>query len=77
MIEIDVFGKKAQIEDERWKCEDERLLRMLNLSVKAYNSFPQEYTPDRDYSIAKRVCDAWGGKITHHDQVEYDPDAVY
>jgi hypothetical protein len=75
MIEIEVKGKKATIEDEQ--ADDPMLLGILNLCTKAYNSLPQPYTPDRDYSIASRVCEVMGGRITHHDQIEYDPDVVY
>ena len=77
MIEIEVKGKKATIEDERWQADDPMLLGILNLCTKAYNSLPQPYTPDRDYSIASRVCEVMGGRITHHDKQDYDPDVIY
>jgi hypothetical protein len=77
MIEIEVRGTKATIEDEQWKTDDPMLLGILNLCTKAYNSLPQPYTPDRDYTIASRVCDVMDGRITHHDKQDYDPDVIY
>lgn len=77
MIEIEIRGKKAKIEDEHWETDDPMLLGILNLCTKAYNSLPQPYTPDRDYTIASRICGKFGGRITYHDKQDFDPDAIY
>jgi hypothetical protein len=77
MIKIELLGTAAQLEDNVWKCDNEQIQSVLNANTDVYNLLPQPYTPDRDYSIASRVCDVMGGKITHHDKQEFDPDVIY
>lgn len=74
-IEIADLEIKASIEDGVWSCNDKLFMPLLEsvpiLRQKYY------YDPDPDYTKAKAIVDEFGGKITHHDIQEYDPDVIY
>ena len=74
-IEIPKLDIKASIDEGEWTCNDDNFLPLLEaipiLRQKYY------YDPDPDYTKAMAIVDEFGGKITHHDEVEFDPDVVY
>lgn len=74
-IEIPDLEITASIDEGIWTCNDKLFLPLLEsvpiLRQKYY------YDPDPDYTKAKAIIDEFGGKITHHDIQEYDPDVIY
>ena len=74
-IEITELEIKASIADGVWTCND----KLFMILLESVPMLRQEYyyDPDPDYTKAKAIIDEFGGKITHHDQQEYDPDVVY
>jgi len=74
-IEIPDLEIKASVNDGVWACNDDLFMPLLEsvpmLRQKYY------YDPDPDYTKAKAIIDEFGGRITHHDKQDYDPDVIY
>ena len=74
-LEIPDLNIKATIEDGEWTCNDDLFIPLLEsvpiLRQKYY------YDSDPDYTKAKSIIDEFGGKITHHDKQEFDPNVIY
>jgi len=73
-IEIPKQGIKASVDDGIWVCNDDMFLPLLESIIKERDVF---YIPDMDFYLANLAIKKFGGKITHHDEVEFDPDVVY
>jgi len=74
MVELLINNIKATIKDGKWRCNESDLLFILENYTEAYSDM---YAPNHDYTKAQNIVKYMGGKITHHDEVEFDPDVVY
>lgn len=74
-LEIPALDIKASIDDGKWTCNYAWFLPILEivpiLRKKNY------YDPDPDFSKANAIIAEFGGKITHHDIIEFDKDVIY
>lgn len=72
-----VFSDKniqAVIEDGNIESETPLFGDFLKAFV---SNMPKRYAPDEDYAKALYIIDEFGGRITHHNKQEYDPDVIY
>lgn len=76
MVKIELpSGQTAEINELEWTCDDPMLKQMLD-TFYPYEGFSPSMG-DPDLYIAKSAIEKIGGKIVHHDEVEYDPDMIY
>jgi len=73
-VEIEINNNTALCHKGKWKSSNRELENILNIQTSQNNNV---YMPHPDLNIADYVISEFGGKITHHDEVEFDPDVVY
>ena len=74
-LEITELNIKATIDNGKWTCNDKLFIPLLEAVPMLRQKYL--YSPDPDYRKAKAIIDEFGGKITHHDKQEFDPNVIY
>ncbi len=75
LIEIPKLNASASITNGKWTCTNNVYIHLLDTISELRQKY--YYDPDPDYTKASAIIKEFGGKITHHDEIEFDPDVVY
>ena len=75
MVKIKATDGEFVIEDYNWSGTNAETVNFLNARLSVLG--PAGYDPDPDHTAALDALLFIGGEIVKHDELSYDPDAIY
>jgi len=76
MAIIEIFGIKAIVESDRWKCDDIELQKMLNTRYKRKHLL--DYAPYPDLALANMAAKELDGKVIDKGDLDsFDRSKIY